>query len=72
MGGHQSLLAIMDFAYVGVLPLESSLLLGSLICILLDRLENSRSELSFEGSQGSFLLQRLDHNLLQIGHYKCF
>ena len=68
MGGKKSLLILVDFAYVWVLPLETNLLLGAVVSILLDGLEDSRSQLGFQGAEGSLLLQRLNNNAFKVVH----
>ena len=64
----QNFLIFVDFCHVGVLPLEANLLLGSIVSVLLDRLEDPRSQLGFKSAQRSLLFERLNNYAFQIVH----
>ena len=68
MGGKDSLLILVDFANIGVLPLKANLLLSPAICVLLDSLEDSRSQLCFQVAESSLFFQRLDNYSFEIVH----
>ena len=61
---------LVDFAGARALPLEARRLLHICICIVLDGLEDTRSELGSKTSESALLLEVLDHYVFQIVHFK--
>ena len=49
-------------------PLETNLLLGVGIGMLLDGIKDARPELSSQGAESTFILERLNHDILQVVH----
>ena len=58
----------MNLGSNGVLPLEASSLLLRLVGIVLNRFEDAGSQLGTELAESAFLLQVLNHDVLQIVH----
>ena len=59
---------LVDLARHRVLPLETRRLLRVVVRIVLNRFENLGSQLGSERSERAFLLQILNHYILQVVH----
>ena len=63
---------LVDLARHRVLPLEPRRLLRVVVCIVLNRFENLSSQLGSQRSERTFLLQILNHYVLQVVHINLF
>jgi len=61
-----------DLGCSGVLPLETGLLLGIGVGIVLNGFEDAGSELGTEVTEGSFLFEILNDNVLEVVHLKLY
>ena len=59
-----------DLSRRRVVPLEASILLGGLVRVVLNCLENAGSELGPQVTKSAFLLEILNHNVLEVVHLK--